>query len=115
MASRLTPNMGDDGDDMETAVETGPLRATVTIRNPQGLHMRPAMMFARLAARYKSAVSIRKGERAVNGKSLLQLMTLAAMPGTELDLEVSGDDAATALPLLAAALGAPSAETIEST
>ena len=55
--------------------------------------MRPAMMFARIATRYRSVVTVRKVDRAVNGKSLLQLMTLAAMPGTELELEVDGQDA----------------------
>jgi phosphocarrier protein HPr len=86
------------------------LRTKVVIRNPQGLHMRPAMMFARIATRYRSAVTVRKLDRVVNGKSGLLLMTLAALPGTELDLEVIGEDAETALPILAAALEAPSAD-----
>jgi phosphotransferase system HPr (HPr) family protein len=100
-----------------TPVENGPppadqtpLRATVVIRNPQGLHMRPAMMFARLATRYRSNVTVRAKDRAVNGKSLLNLMTLAALPGTEVVLEVSGEDAAAALPVLTKALAAPSAD-----
>ena len=86
------------------------LRTTVVVRNPLGLHMRPAMTFARIATRYRSVVTVRKVDRAVNGKSLLQLMTLAAMPGTELELEVDGEDAESALPILAAALEAPSAD-----
>lgn len=98
---------------METAVPVEPLRATVVVSNPQGLHMRPAMVFARLAGKFRASVTIRKSDRTANGKSLLQLMTLAVMPGTSLDLEVCGDDAATALPLLAAALAAPSAESID--
>lgn len=89
------------------------LRAKVVIRNPHGLHMRPAMTFARIATRYRATVTVRKLDRTANGKSLIQLMTLAAMPGTELDLEVVGDDAAMALPVLAAALGAPSADVME--
>ncbi|MBO0698697.1 MAG: HPr family phosphocarrier protein, partial [Zavarzinella sp.] len=82
-----------------TPVENGsrpadntPLRATVVIRNPQGLHMRPAMMFARIATKFRSSVIVRRQDRAVNGKSLLNLMTLAALPGTELVLEVTGED-----------------------
>jgi phosphocarrier protein HPr len=88
----------------------GPLRRTIVVRNPQGLHMRPAMAFAKLAARFRSAVTVRKKDRAVNGKSGLSIMTLAVLPGTELVLEVDGEDAAAALPILAAALEAPSAE-----
>ena len=90
--------------------DNSPLRATVVVRNPQGLHMRPAMMFARIAARFRSAVTVRRQDRAVNGKSLLNLMTLAALPGTELVVEVSGEDAAAALPVLTQALAAPSAD-----
>jgi len=102
-----------------TPVENGPspadkspLRATVVVRNPQGLHMRPAMMFARLATKFRSTVTVRRQDRAVNGKSLLNLMTLAALPGTELVLEVSGEDAAAALPVLTQALAARSADDI---
>jgi phosphotransferase system HPr (HPr) family protein len=87
-----------------------PLRTTVTVNNPHGLHMRPAMVFARLASRFQSTVTIRKPERTANGKSMMQIMTLAATPGMELILEVDGDDAAAALPVLAAALAAPSAD-----
>ena len=90
--------------------DSGPLRRTVIVRNPQGLHMRPAMAFARLAARFRSAVTVRKKDRAVNGKSGLSIMTLAVLPDTELVLEVDGEDAAAALPVLAAALEASSAD-----
>ena len=84
------------------------LQKIVVVRNPQGLHMRPAMAFAKIAARYRSAVTVRKKDRTVNGKSGLSVMTLAAVPGTELVLEVDGEDAAAALPILAAALEAVS-------
>ena len=76
--------------------------------------MRPAMAFARLASRYRSDVSLRRPDRPTggraNGKSLTQLMMLAARQGTELELEVDGEDAAAALPVLVAALEAPSAD-----
>ena len=70
--------------------------------------MRPAMMFARMASRFKSTVTIWKKDRPANGKSMVQLMTLAATLGTELVLDVEGEDAATALPALTAALAAAS-------
>ena len=115
IATALTGSTPDDGTGI--TVENGhpsagnaPLRATVVVRNPQGLHMRPAMLFARIAARFRSAVTVRRQDRVVNGKSLLNLMTLAAMPGTELEVEVAGDDAAAALPVLTQALSAPSAD-----
>ncbi|HJZ91028.1 MAG TPA: HPr family phosphocarrier protein [Gemmataceae bacterium] len=90
-----------------------PLRATVVVRNPKGLHMRAAYAVAKVAARFRSAVTIRKQDRAVNGKSGVSLMTLAAVPGSELVLEVAGEDAAAALPVLAEALAAPSADGLD--
>ena len=72
--------------------------------------MRPAMAFARLANRFRSAVTVRHQQRMANGRSMVQLMTLAALPGTELMVEVDGEDAAAALPVLVAALEAPSAD-----
>ena len=90
--------------------ENAPLQARVVIRNPRGLHMRPAMMIARLAAKYQSSITVRRQERKANVKSMTQLMLLAAMQGTELELEVIGDDAHIALPMLAEALGALSSE-----
>jgi phosphocarrier protein len=99
-------------------IETGigmdePLRTTVTVRNPKGLHMRAAFAVAKLAGRFKSNITVRKQERAVNGKSGVSLMTLAALPGTELILEVIGEDGLMALPLLSQALEAPSADGLD--
>jgi len=89
------------------------LRATVTVRNPKGLHMRAAFAVAKIAGRFKSNITVRKQERAVNGKSGVSLMTLAALPGTELVLEVAGEDGVTALPLISKALEAPSADGLD--
>jgi len=105
---------------MVTAVEHGqpnadnsPLRATVVVRNPKGLHMRAAFAFSKLAGKFRSTVLVRKQDRTVDGKSGTRLMTLGALPDTELVLEVTGEDAATALPVLTKALGAPSADGLD--
>jgi phosphotransferase system HPr (HPr) family protein len=76
------------------------LQRTVTVTDPQGLHMRPAAAFAKLARQYQSTVTVRRDDRTVNGKSQLDLMLLAAEPGAELVLEVTGEDAADALTAL---------------
>jgi phosphotransferase system HPr (HPr) family protein len=78
-----------------------PLLRTVTIKDPQGLHMRPAVAFAKAARQYQSTVTVRVEDRSVNGKNPLDLMLLAAEPGARLVLEVSGEDASSALPALA--------------
>lgn len=91
----------------------GVLRETVVVRNPAGLHMRAAAAFAKVAMRFRSTITVRKQERAVNGKSWLNLITLAARPGTELLLEVAGDDAELAMPVLVEALGSTSPDGLE--
>jgi phosphotransferase system HPr (HPr) family protein len=63
--------------------------------------MRPAAAFAKRAREFQSTVTIRLDDRVVNGKSQLDLMLLAAEPGTSLVLEVAGEDAAAALAALA--------------
>lgn len=86
------------------------VRRSVRITNPQGLHMRPAAAFAELAGRFESSVSVANAHQTVDGKNWVELLLLAAEPGTELLLEVSGRDAARALEALAKQLGASSVE-----
>jgi phosphotransferase system HPr (HPr) family protein len=83
------------------------LRQTVRIANPSGLHLRPAAEFVQRAMQFQSSVTLKKDGKAVNGKSALELMLLAAEKDTELTLEVSGPDAAAAIEALAPILEAP--------
>lgn len=75
-------------------------RLNVVVQDPQGLHMRPAAMFAKVARQYQSSVTICRDGKSVNGKSQLDLLLLAAEPGAELTIEVCGSDAADALAAL---------------
>ena len=74
---------------------------TVTVKNPKGLHARPAYMFAELAGKYAAKIEIIKENERVDGKSILSIMTLAAGQGTALDLEAVGQDAEDAIDALA--------------
>jgi phosphocarrier protein len=75
-----------------------PLRRTITITNPQGLHMRPITAFVEAAAKFRCDVFIRKGSgEPINGKSPFALLGLAAEEGTQLTVLVSGEDAQDAL------------------
>jgi phosphocarrier protein len=87
-------------------------RRKVTIMNPQGLHIRPASAFAQLAGTFRSHVKVWKDAQGVDGRSPLELLLLAALPGTELIVEVTGDDAETALQALADLLAAPNCEEV---
>ncbi|MDG2424810.1 MAG: HPr family phosphocarrier protein [Phycisphaerales bacterium] len=77
--------------------------AIVTIENRLGLHARPAMMFAETAMRFDSDITVQRSNQdsIVDGKSIMQLMMLAAVRGTELTLTANGPDAETALEELA--------------
>ncbi|MEX2468452.1 MAG: HPr family phosphocarrier protein [Pseudohongiellaceae bacterium] len=65
--------------------------ATVTVINKAGLHARAATKLSKLAASFASQVRIGH-KKMVDGKSILSLMMLAAVKGTELNIEVSGED-----------------------
>ena len=86
------------------AMNGEPLQQTFVITNPQGFHMRPLTQFAELAGRYQCKVTVGKENQRVNGKSLLNLLTMAAEEGTVVHLEVSGPDCQEALASLVEAL-----------
>ena len=68
----------------------------VVIRNKLGLHARPAMQFVDVANQFKSDVRVHKGgEEPVDadGKSVMQMIILAATEGTPLRIEAEGEDA----------------------
>ncbi len=69
---------------------------TVTIVNRLGLHARPAMEFVDLASGFGSRVTLKRADddaEPIDGKSIMQIMMLAATQGTELKILCEGDDA----------------------
>lgn len=66
---------------------------TVKIVNRLGLHARPAMTFVDVASTFASEVTVSKGDTSVDGKSIMQMMMLAATKGTVLEIRAEGDDA----------------------
>jgi phosphocarrier protein HPr len=89
------------------------LKRSVTVTNPHGFHMRPAARFAQRAGQFQCAVWLSREGQRVNGKSTMDLLLLAAEPGAEIVLEVSGPDAPAALEVLAALLAAGADESSE--
>jgi phosphocarrier protein len=73
----------------------------VTVRSSNGLHARPADLFARQAGKFESKIEVVKEGVRVDGKSILDVLTLAATQGTLLTLEATGPDAEAALEALA--------------
>jgi phosphocarrier protein len=64
----------------------------VTIKNKAGLHTRPAAAVVKLASRFKSEFYIEMQGVAVNAKSIIGVMSLAAPKGTKLKLKLDGPD-----------------------
>src|SRR5262245_18861387 len=73
----------------------------VVVKLENGLHLGPSSQIVQLAQKFTSTLVIRKGDRKVDGKSMLDLLTLAAEHGTVLELETSGADAIEALEAVA--------------
>lgn len=65
----------------------------VVIVNKLGLHARPAMAFAETAGKFRADVRICRGTQSIDGKSVMEIMLLAATAGTELELQAAGEDA----------------------
>ncbi len=72
----------------------------VEIRNPEGLHMRPAMQFVDVANRFDAAITVRNQDTTVDGKSIMQMTMLAATNGTKLKIQAKGQDARDAIAAL---------------
>lgn len=64
----------------------------VTILNEFGLHARPAAKLVRLAAKFKSNVSLTYGNETINAKSIMGVMMLAVEQGAKIILAVDGED-----------------------
>ena len=69
----------------------------VTITNSVGLHARPATFFIQKANTYKSSIWVEKGNRRVNAKSLLGVLSLGIANGATITLIADGQDEQDAL------------------
>ncbi|MEE0421732.1 MAG: HPr family phosphocarrier protein [Lachnospiraceae bacterium] len=63
----------------------------ITVKNPSGLHLRPAGMLSQIASKCASDVTLVKGEKRVNPKSVLILMAAGIKCGDEITVECSGE------------------------
>ena len=73
---------------------------TVQIVNKNGIHARPAAEIVKLAAKYKSDITVVRDDLEVNGKSIMGVMMLAAECGSTVELRAEGPDATEALDAL---------------
>ena len=73
----------------------------VRIRNKMGMHVRPATALADAARKFAASVQIVKDGQPVDAKSCIELLTLAAVEGTELLVRAQGTDAPLAVETIA--------------
>ncbi len=69
--------------------------AVVTVANKLGLHARPATLFVQVALGARADISVRRCDQddPVDGKSVMQMMMLAATQGTKIEITAKGSDA----------------------
>ena len=72
----------------------------IKIRNKFGIHARPAALFVKTAAQFKSDITVEKDGLEVNGKSIMGLLTIEGHKGAVLVIKAEGPDATEALTAL---------------
>lgn len=69
----------------------------VTIKNPTGLHLRPAGILCKEAMQFKSLITFTFGENTANAKSVLSVLGACVKSGDEIELHCDGEDEESAL------------------
>ncbi|MBU0927304.1 MAG: HPr family phosphocarrier protein [Spirochaetes bacterium] len=62
------------------------------IKNRAGIHARPAALIVQTAGKFKSKISLQKGDDRINAKSIMGIITLGAGFGTEIKIIADGED-----------------------
>ena len=76
------------------------IKATARISNKLGLHARASAKLSKLAGTFRSDVSLTRNGRRVNAKSIMGVMMLAAGLGSEIEIEIAGEDETAAMAAL---------------
>lgn len=74
----------------------------LVITNRRGLHARASAKFVKCAERFDARIRVMRDGQEVGGTSIMGLMTLAAVPGSAIEVAAEGPEAAAALDALAA-------------
>ncbi len=78
------------------------ITSTITISNKLGLHARASAKLTKLAGGFKSDIHLSRNNRRVNAKSIMGVMMLAAGLGSEIGIEIDGEDEQPAMAALRA-------------
>ena len=69
----------------------------IIIKNEQGLHLRPAGIFAKAMEKYPCSVKIAWKDKEVNGKSIMNIVAAYIKCGTEIEIQCDGEQEREAL------------------
>lgn len=83
------------------------------VRNKLGLHARAAAQFVRVSSKYDSDIRIKKDGYEVDGKSILGVLSLAAIKGSTIEIVTDGDDSQEAFEEISALIECGFGEGIE--
>lgn len=72
-------------------------QCTVTVRNPEGLHMRPALKLVQATTGFQCQLELERAGQIADCRSILSLLTLGAAQDCELLLRAQGPDAEEAI------------------
>ena len=78
------------------------VEATTTIINKTGIHARPASVFVQKASSFKSKIQLKAKGKTVDAKSILMIMSMGLVKGTEVTIVADGPDEAAAVDTLKA-------------
>ena len=69
----------------------------ITIKNPTGLHLRPAGLFCKMAVKFKCKITFQHKDTIANAKSVLSVLGACIKAGDEIEIICDGEDEQEAL------------------
>ncbi len=85
----------------------------IAVKNPSGLHLKPAASFCKEAVKYKSTITVTFGNTTANAKSVLSVLAACVKCGDEIEIVCAGPDEEEALNALVGAIEGGLGEKIE--
>lgn len=68
------------------------IKKPITIQIPSGLEVRPVALLVQVASQYESDIHVECGDKKVNAKSIMGMMTLGLVAGENVNVIVEGSD-----------------------
>jgi phosphocarrier protein HPr len=78
------------------------IKGEVTLLNKTGLHARPAAKLVQVTKKFRSKISIVKGDQEANAKSIIRILSLGAEQWDKIMIKVDGEDEEEAFKVLTA-------------